>query len=95
FLETESKIESEKPQDSDEELQVKPFPPTLYSLLYEDEKDLQEYVKLDPLETNLMFVVGKAMPIHKEPEEMPSIGERDDVAGKPDGHITAQMIRAL
>ncbi|XP_067996402.1 coiled-coil domain-containing protein 83 [Melanerpes formicivorus] len=75
FLELESEIESEKPQDSDEEL--------------------QEYVKLDPLETNLMFVVGKAMPIHKEPEEMPRIGERDDVAGKPDGHITAQMIRAL
>ncbi|XP_054239614.1 coiled-coil domain-containing protein 83 [Indicator indicator] len=95
FLEIESKIETGKPQDSDEKLQVKPFPPTLDSLLYEDEKDLQEHEKLDPLETNLMFVVGKAMPIHKEPEEMPSSSERDDVAGKSDGHITAQMIRAL
>lgn len=41
----ESKIENKKPQDSDEELQEKPFPPT-HDSLYEDEKDLQVWVKV-------------------------------------------------
>lgn len=35
------------------------------------------------------------MPIHTEPEEMPSRSSREDSAGKSDRHITAQMIKAL
>ncbi|NXO55106.1 CCD83 protein, partial [Aramus guarauna] len=92
------KIQSktEKPQDSDEELWEKLFTPTLDSLLHEDEKDFQEYLKLGPLETKLMCVVGRAMPIHKEPEEMASRSHKEDgMTGKADRHITAQMIKAL
>ncbi|KFZ52912.1 Coiled-coil domain-containing protein 83, partial [Antrostomus carolinensis] len=96
FAKIPSKTE-EKPRDSDEELmREKCFAPTLRSLLYEEEKDFQEYLKLDPLETELMCVVGRAMPIHKEPEETPSTSHKEDgIIGKSDGHITAQMIKAL
>nr|XP_021154484.1 coiled-coil domain-containing protein 83 isoform X2 [Columba livia] len=84
--------ETEKPEDSDEELQ-KISTPTSDSLLSEDEKDFQEYLEL---ETNLLCVVGKAMPIHEQPEEMPSTSHTEDgVTGKSDRHITARMIRAL
>ncbi|OPJ74671.1 coiled-coil domain-containing protein 83 isoform B [Patagioenas fasciata monilis] len=84
--------ETEKPEDSDEELQ-KTSTPTSDSLLSEDEKDSQEYLEL---ETNLLCVVGKAMPIHEQPEEMPSTSHTEDgVTGKSDRHITARMIRAL
>ncbi|XP_010574865.1 coiled-coil domain-containing protein 83 isoform X1 [Haliaeetus albicilla] len=96
FAKIQSKTENKKPQDSDEELQKKSFTPTLDSLLYEDEKDFQEYLKLGPLETKLMCVVGRAMPIHEEPEGMPSRSHKEDgVIGKSEGHITAQMIKAL
>ncbi|NWI31623.1 CCD83 protein, partial [Sula dactylatra] len=89
-----SKTENEKPQDSDEELWEKSFTPTLDSFLYEDEKGFQEYLKLGPLETELMCVVGRAMPIHKE--EMPGGSHTEDgIIDKSDGHITAQMIKAL
>ncbi|KFP29865.1 Coiled-coil domain-containing protein 83, partial [Colius striatus] len=91
-----SKTENEKPQDNDKELWEKSFTPTLDSLLYGDEKDFQEYLTLSPLETGLLRVVGRAMPIHKEPEEMPSRSNTEDgIIGKTDGHITAQMIKAL
>ncbi|NXS66903.1 CCD83 protein, partial [Pandion haliaetus] len=96
FAKIQSKTENEKPQDSDEELQEKSFTPTLDSLSYEDEKDFQEYLRLGPLETQLMCVVGRAMPIHKEQEEMPSRSHKEDgIIGKSEGHITAQMIKAL
>ncbi|KAF1668977.1 Coiled-coil domain-containing protein 83, partial [Aptenodytes patagonicus] len=96
FPKIQSKTENEKPQDSDEELWEKSFTPTLDSLLYEDERDFQEYLKLGPLETKLMCVVGRAVPIHKEPGEMPGRNHREDgIIGKSDGHITAQMIKAL
>ncbi|NXH72282.1 CCD83 protein, partial [Hydrobates tethys] len=96
FSKIQSKTANEKPQDSDEELWEKLFTPTLHSLLYEDEKDFQEYLKLDPLETKLMCVVGRAMPIHEEPEEMPGRSHTEDgIIGKSEGHITAQMIKAL
>lgn len=53
----------------------------------------KEYLEL---ETNLLCVVGKAMPIHEQPEEMPSTSHTEDgVTGKSDRHITARMIRAL
>ncbi|KFW91055.1 Coiled-coil domain-containing protein 83, partial [Phalacrocorax carbo] len=91
-----SKTENEKPQGSDEELWEKSFTPTHDSLLYEDEKDFQECLKLGPLETELLCVVGRAMPIHKEPEEMPGGSHTEDgITGKSEGHITAQMIKAL
>ncbi|NWX17546.1 CCD83 protein, partial [Aegotheles bennettii] len=96
FAKVQSKTENEKPQDSGEELQEKSLAPTLDSLLYEDEKDFQEYLKLGPLETRLMCVVGKTMPIHREPEEMPRRSHTEDgTTGKSDRHITARMIRAL
>ncbi|KFW00197.1 Coiled-coil domain-containing protein 83, partial [Eurypyga helias] len=96
FAKIQSETENEKPPDSDEELREMSFTPTLGSLLHEDQKDFQEYLKEGPLETQLMCVVGRAMPIHKEPEEMPSRSHKEDgTIGKSDGHITAQMIRAL
>ncbi|XP_074906265.1 coiled-coil domain-containing protein 83 [Buteo buteo] len=96
FAKIQSKTENKKPQDSDEELQEKSFTPTLDSLLYEDEKDFQEYLKLGPLEAKLMCVVGRAMPIHEEPEGMPNRSHKEDgIIGKSERHITAQMIKAL
>ncbi|KAM9246904.1 coiled-coil domain-containing protein 83 [Leptosomus discolor] len=96
FAKIPCKSENEKPQASDEELQEKSFTPTLDTLLCEDERDFQECLKLHPLETKLMCVVGRAVPLHKEPEEMPSRSHKGDgITGKSDGHITAQMIKAL
>ncbi|NWS68747.1 CCD83 protein, partial [Crotophaga sulcirostris] len=96
FAKIQPKTENEKPQDSDEALWEKSFTPTLDTLLYADEKDFQEYLKLDPLETQLLCVVGRAMPIHEEPKEMSSRTHREDgTIGKSKGHITAQMIKAL
>ncbi|NXW58012.1 CCD83 protein, partial [Eurystomus gularis] len=96
FAKIPSKTEREKPQVGDEELQEKCFTAALDSLFYEDEKDFQEYLKLGPLETTLMCVVGRAMPIHKEPEELPRRSHSEDgVVDKSDRHITAQMIKAL
>ncbi|NXL29356.1 CCD83 protein, partial [Glaucidium brasilianum] len=96
FAKSQSKTENEKPKDSDDELWGKSFTSTLDSLLYEDKKVFQDYLKLVPLETNLMCVVGRAMPIHKEPEEMPGRSHTEDgVTGKSGRHITAQMIKDL
>ncbi|XP_040400354.1 coiled-coil domain-containing protein 83 isoform X1 [Cygnus olor] len=90
-----SEAEDGKPRDSDEELQEKSLTPLLNSL-YEVEKDFQEYLKLGPLESKLMCVVGRAMPIHKEPEETPSKSPTEDGSmGKSNRHITAQMIKDL
>ncbi|KFO71434.1 hypothetical protein N303_11722, partial [Cuculus canorus] len=99
FGKIQSKSENEKPQDSDEELQEESFTPSLNSLLcllYADEKDFQEYLKLDPLETQLLCVIGRAMPIHEEPGEMSCRSHREgDITGKSNGRITAEMIKAL
>ncbi|KAF5927077.1 hypothetical protein HPG69_018344 [Diceros bicornis minor] len=40
-------------------------------LLYEDERDFKDYVKLGPLEVKLMSVEGKKMPIHFQEKENP------------------------
>ncbi|NXP47358.1 CCD83 protein, partial [Heliornis fulica] len=88
------KIQS-KPKNKklDEELGEKA---ALESLLYEDGKDFQEQLKLVPLETKLMCVVGRAVPIHEEPEETSSRSHKEDgVTGKSGGRITAKMIKAL
>lgn len=51
---------------------------------------------MGPLVSNPMCVVGRAMPIHKEPEETPSKSPpKGDYIGESDRHITAQMIKAL
>lgn len=56
---------------------------------------LKAYSKLGPLKRKL-YVIGKAVPTCKEPEEMPSGSHREeDTVGKSDGHITAEMIKAL
>ncbi|XP_010123115.1 PREDICTED: coiled-coil domain-containing protein 83 [Chlamydotis macqueenii] len=85
-------IQSEKPQDSDGKLWEKSFTPGLDRFLYEDEKGFQEYSKLGPLETTLMCVVGRAMPIHEEAEEMPGWSRTE---GGVTGNTTAQVIKAL
>ncbi|KAM8821735.1 coiled-coil domain-containing protein 83 [Eudromia elegans] len=91
-----SETGDEKSQESYEELWEDSFAPTLSSLLYEDEKDFQEYLKLGPLETKLMCVVGRAMPIHKESREMPSKSHFEEAFMSNSGkHITAQMIKSL
>ncbi|XP_071587688.1 coiled-coil domain-containing protein 83 isoform X2 [Heliangelus exortis] len=89
-----AKIQSKtEPQASYKELWEKPFTPTLDRLLNEDKKDFQEYLKQGPLGTRLMYVVGRAMPIHEETDDMPSRRYEED--GKSNRHITARMIRAL
>nr|XP_009670938.1 PREDICTED: coiled-coil domain-containing protein 83 [Struthio camelus australis] len=91
-----SETENEQSQESYDKLWENSFTPTLNSLLYEDEKDFQEYLKLGPLETKLMCVVGRAMPIHKESQEMPSKSHFEDgFISKSDRHITARMIKSL
>ncbi|XP_071427742.1 coiled-coil domain-containing protein 83 [Pithys albifrons albifrons] len=96
FPKDQSKTEDEKPQDSGEDLQKKFFTPALDSLLYEDEDDFQVYLKLGPLKRKL-YVIGRPVPTHhEEPEEMLSRSDREDGSlGKSDGHITAEMIKAL
>uniref|UniRef100_A0A8D2NRJ6 Coiled-coil domain containing 83 n=1 Tax=Zosterops lateralis melanops TaxID=1220523 RepID=A0A8D2NRJ6_ZOSLA len=89
-----SKRDYEKPQDSDEKLWKKFFTPTLDNLSYEDEEEFQAYSKLGPLKRKL-HVIGKAVPTCKA-EEIPSWSYREeDGAGESDGHITAEMIKAL
>ncbi|XP_005516218.1 PREDICTED: coiled-coil domain-containing protein 83 [Pseudopodoces humilis] len=95
FRKIQSKTDYEKSQESDEKLQKKFFTPALDSLLYEDEEEFQAYSKLGPLKRKL-YVVGKAVPTCKEPEEMSRRSHREeDTVGKSDGHITAKMIKAL
>ncbi|XP_063250471.1 coiled-coil domain-containing protein 83 [Prinia subflava] len=90
-----SKTDYEKPQDSDEKLWNKFFTLALDELSFEDEEEFQAYSKLGPLKRKL-YVVGKAVPTCKEPEEMPSKSHREeDTAGKSNGRITAEMIKAL
>ncbi|KAM9203420.1 coiled-coil domain-containing protein 83 [Mergus octosetaceus] len=92
-IQSETKVE--KPQDRDEELQEKSLIPLLNSL-YEVEQDFQEYLKLGPLESKLMCVIGRAMPIHKAPEEMPGRSPTEGGSmAKSNRHITAEMIKAL
>ncbi|XP_059577928.1 coiled-coil domain-containing protein 83 isoform X2 [Alligator mississippiensis] len=82
-------------EDSYEFLCGIPMPPTLDSLLYEDEKDFQEYLKLGPLEIKLMSAVGKAMPIHLK--ETPSKSHLEGCFGitQPESHITYRMIKSV
>ncbi|XP_040503248.1 coiled-coil domain-containing protein 83 isoform X1 [Gallus gallus] len=95
FPKIQCKTEIGKSQDRDEELQEKSLTPILNSL-FEVERDFQEYLKLGPLVSNPMCVVGRAMPIHKESEETPSKSPpKGDYIGESDRHITAQMIKAL
>lgn len=43
-----------------------------------------------------MCVIGTAMPIHKEPEEMPGRSPMEGGStAKSNRHITAEMIKAL
>ncbi|XP_032908691.1 coiled-coil domain-containing protein 83 [Catharus ustulatus] len=94
FAKTQSKTDYEKPQDSDEKLWKKFSIPALDSL-DEEEEEFQAYSKLGPLKRKL-YVIGKAVPTCEEPEEMPSGSHREeDTVGKSDGHITAEMIKAL
>ncbi|XP_067424869.1 coiled-coil domain-containing protein 83 isoform X1 [Emydura macquarii macquarii] len=97
FSDIQSKTEGEKQEDSYEDLWGEPMAPALNDLLYEDEKDFQEYLKLGPLETKLMSAVGRAMPIHEEMREMPSKCQFEDSFDTPksEGHITYQMIKSV
>ncbi|XP_021238383.1 coiled-coil domain-containing protein 83 isoform X2 [Numida meleagris] len=95
FPKIQCQTELGKSWDRDEELQEKSLTPILNSL-FEIERDFQEYLKLGPLESKPMCVVGRAMPIHKEPEEMPSKSPPEgNYIGESDRHITPRMIEAL
>ncbi|XP_074812228.1 coiled-coil domain-containing protein 83 isoform X2 [Natator depressus] len=89
--------EAEKQEDSYEDLWGEPMAPALNYLLFEDEKDTQEYSKLGPLGTKLMSVVGRAMPIHEEVREMSSKCQFEDSFDtcKSEGHITYRMIKSV
>ncbi|XP_008261309.1 coiled-coil domain-containing protein 83 isoform X3 [Oryctolagus cuniculus] len=62
-------------------------------LLYEDEQDFREYVKLGPLEVKLMCVEGKKMPIHFQDKDAP-IKLHEDVRS-PESCITCKMVKSL
>ncbi|XP_048796176.1 coiled-coil domain-containing protein 83 [Lagopus muta] len=95
FPKIQCETEIEKSRDRDEELQEMSLTPILNSL-FEVERDFQEYLKLGPLVSKPICVVGRAMPIHKEPEETPSKSPPEgDYIGGSDRHITPQMIKAL
>ncbi|XP_048697613.2 coiled-coil domain-containing protein 83 isoform X2 [Caretta caretta] len=97
FSDTQSETEAEKQEDSYEDLWGEPMAPALNYLLFEDEKDTQEYSKLGPLGTKLMSVVGRAMPIHEEVREMSSKCQFEDSFDtyKSEGHITHRMIKSV
>nr|XP_048697613.1 coiled-coil domain-containing protein 83 isoform X2 [Caretta caretta] len=97
FSDTQSETEAEKQEDSYEDLWGEPMAPALNYLLFEDEKDTQEYSKLGPLGTKLMSVVGRAMPIHEEVREMSSKCQFEDSFDtyKSEGHITYRMIKSV
>ncbi|XP_074839867.1 coiled-coil domain-containing protein 83 isoform X2 [Carettochelys insculpta] len=94
---TQSETEAEKQEYSYEDLWRPPVAPVLNDILYEDEKDFQEYLKLGPLGTKLMSVVGTAMPIHEELREMPSKCQCEDSfeTYKSEGRITYRMIKSV
>ncbi|XP_010000856.1 PREDICTED: coiled-coil domain-containing protein 83 [Chaetura pelagica] len=87
---TQSKREHKKAQDSDEKLREKFFTPSLEKLLYEDGEDSQEYLKLGPVDTRLLCVVGRTMPVHEDADYVSY-----EEAGTSGRHITARMIKAL
>nr|XP_014723454.1 coiled-coil domain-containing protein 83 isoform X2 [Equus asinus]XP_044608771.1 coiled-coil domain-containing protein 83 isoform X2 [Equus asinus]XP_044608772.1 coiled-coil domain-containing protein 83 isoform X2 [Equus asinus]XP_044608774.1 coiled-coil domain-containing protein 83 isoform X2 [Equus asinus] len=62
-------------------------------LLYEDERDFKDYVKLGPLEVKLMSVQSKKMPIHFQEKEMP-VKFCEDVR-IPESHITYKMMKSF
>ncbi|KAM5224924.1 coiled-coil domain-containing protein 83 [Hipposideros larvatus] len=62
-------------------------------LLYEDERDFKDYVKLGPLEVKLMRVESKKMPIHFQEMETP-VKFYDD-ARNPESHITYKMMKSF
>ncbi|XP_075775528.1 coiled-coil domain-containing protein 83 [Pelodiscus sinensis] len=97
FSDTQSETEAEKQEYSYEDLWGQPVSPVFSSILYEDEKDFQEYLKLGPLETKLMSAVGTAMPIHEELREMPSKCQFEDSfeTYKSEGHITYRMVKSV
>ncbi|XP_014645677.1 PREDICTED: LOW QUALITY PROTEIN: coiled-coil domain-containing protein 83 [Ceratotherium simum simum] len=62
-------------------------------LLYEDELDFKDYVKLGPLEVKLMSVEGKKMPIHFQEKENP-VHFCEDVRS-PESHITYKIRKSF
>ncbi|XP_010971719.2 coiled-coil domain-containing protein 83 isoform X1 [Camelus bactrianus] len=62
-------------------------------LLYEDEQDFKDYVKLGPLEVKLMTVESKKMPIHFQEKETP-VKFYEDVRS-PESHITYKMMKSF
>ncbi|XP_062950940.1 coiled-coil domain-containing protein 83 [Cynocephalus volans] len=67
-------------------------PDTKY-LLYEDEQDFKDYVKLGPLEVKLMSVQSKKMPIHSQEKEMPV--KFDEDVRSPESLITYKMMKSF
>uniref|UniRef100_A0A452IHX8 Uncharacterized protein n=1 Tax=Gopherus agassizii TaxID=38772 RepID=A0A452IHX8_9SAUR len=97
FSDTQSEAEAEKQEDSYEDLRGEPMASALNYLLYEDEKDIQEFSKLGALGMKLMSAVGRAMPIHEELREMSSKCQFEESFDtyKSEGHITYRMIKSV
>ncbi|KAM9169744.1 coiled-coil domain-containing protein 83 isoform 2-T2 [Pangshura tecta] len=97
FSDTQSEAEAKTQEDSYEDLRGEPMASGLNYLLYEDEKDIQEYSTLGPLGTKLMSAVGRAMPIHEELKEMSSTCQFEESFDtyKSEGHITYRMIKSV
>ncbi|XP_006865073.1 PREDICTED: coiled-coil domain-containing protein 83 [Chrysochloris asiatica] len=62
-------------------------------LLYEDEHDFKDYVNLGPLETKLMTVESKKMPIHFQEKETPDTFYED--VSSPQRLITYRMVKSF
>uniref|UniRef100_A0A8C2Y6N6 Coiled-coil domain containing 83 n=1 Tax=Coturnix japonica TaxID=93934 RepID=A0A8C2Y6N6_COTJA len=94
FPKVQHKTEIVKSWDGDEELQETSLTPILNSL-FEIERDFQEYLKLGPLVSDPVYVVGRSMPIHTEEETSSKSRLEGDYSGERNRHITLQMIKAL
>nr|XP_033804823.1 coiled-coil domain-containing protein 83 [Geotrypetes seraphini]XP_033804824.1 coiled-coil domain-containing protein 83 [Geotrypetes seraphini]XP_033804825.1 coiled-coil domain-containing protein 83 [Geotrypetes seraphini] len=68
----------------------------LTDILYGDGKDLQEYLRLGPLELKLMSTVGHAIPIHKDGEDEFVKGHIEDTSEKitPKWPITYELLKS-
>ncbi|XP_058519669.1 coiled-coil domain-containing protein 83 isoform X2 [Ochotona princeps] len=87
------KMEEEEEEEKEELTSPEFGSSDMKYLLYEDEQDFREYVKLGPLEVKLMCVEGKKMPIHPQDKDAP-IKFHEDVRS-PESCITYKMVKSL
>ncbi|XP_030055618.1 coiled-coil domain-containing protein 83 [Microcaecilia unicolor] len=68
----------------------------LTDILYGDGKDLQEYLRLGPLELKLMSIVGRAISIQKDGKDASVKGHIEDISEttRPKWPITYELIKS-